>query len=157
MYNPILRVNIKGTVKKRAVSPWVLEVKPCKVNCRPHVNRFACSSRLIINPLYDWLESLWKGLFVLLFCRYHGPESVHTAMRYYSDLIYSIVYYKFEWDVFFYFDSQSFWITINYQYSMFFIHSFHLVARAKACVNDYRAALTAEKTAFTIYNSKVGK
>ena len=40
---------------------------------------------------------------------------------------------------------------------MFFIHSFHLVARAKACVNDYRAALTAEKTAFTIYNSKVGK
>ncbi|KAJ7346449.1 hypothetical protein OS493_040255 [Desmophyllum pertusum] len=35
--------------------------------------------------------------------------------------------------------------------------NFHLVARAKACVNDYRAALTAEKTAFTIYNSKFGE
>lgn len=35
--------------------------------------------------------------------------------------------------------------------------SFHLVARAKACVNDYRAALTAEKTAFAIYSSKFGE
>ena len=35
------------------------------------------------------------------------------------------------------------------------LYSYHLVARAKACVNDYRAALTAEKTAFAIYNSKV--
>ena len=33
--------------------------------------------------------------------------------------------------------------------------SYHLVARAKACVNDYRAALVAEKTAFAIYSSKV--
>lgn len=56
---------------------------------------------------------LEKALDVQL--KYHGPESVHTAM------------------------------------------SFHLVARAKACVNDYRAALTAEKTAFTIYNSKFGE
>ena len=24
---------------------------------------------------------------VFLFCRYHGPESVHTAMRYYSNII----------------------------------------------------------------------
>lgn len=38
---------------------------------------------------------------------------------------------------------------------MFLLYSYHLVARAKACVNDYRAALTAEKTAFAIYNSKV--
>lgn len=38
---------------------------------------------------------------------------------------------------------------------LFLIHSYHLVARAKACINDYRAALTAEKTAFAIYNIKV--
>lgn len=56
---------------------------------------------------------LEKALDVQL--KYHGPESVHTAM------------------------------------------SYHLVARAKACVNDYRAALTAEKTAFAIYNSKFGE
>lgn len=56
---------------------------------------------------------LEKALDVQL--KYHGPESVHTAM------------------------------------------SFHLVARAKACVNDYRAALSAEKTAFSIYSSKFGE
>lgn len=46
--------------------------------------------------------------------KYHGPESVHTAM------------------------------------------SYHLVARAKACLSDYRAALAAERTAFGIYSSKFG-
>ncbi|XP_074637547.1 clustered mitochondria protein homolog [Acropora palmata] len=35
--------------------------------------------------------------------------------------------------------------------------SFHLVARAKACISDYRAALNAEKTAFAIYSSKFGE
>ena len=32
-------------------------------------------------------------VYLFLFGRYHGPESVHTAMRYYSDLIYSGVVY----------------------------------------------------------------
>lgn len=56
---------------------------------------------------------LEKALDVQL--KYHGSESVHTAM------------------------------------------SFHLVARAKACISDYRAALNAEKTAFAIYSSKFGE
>ena len=44
-----------------------------------------------------------------------------------------------------------------YNLPCYFCFSFHLVARAKACVNDYRAALNAEKTAFSIYSSKVKK
>ena len=89
---------------------------------------------------------------MFLFCRYHGPESVHTAMRYCSNLIHSGIYLLIRVRFYFLF---SVGITINY--SVLFTHSFHLVARAKACVNDYRAALTAEKTAFAIYNSKVGE
>ncbi|KAK3743452.1 hypothetical protein QZH41_019537, partial [Actinostola sp. cb2023] len=34
--------------------------------------------------------------------------------------------------------------------------SFHLLARAKACVNDYRAALQNEKSAYTVYQTKYG-
>lgn len=33
--------------------------------------------------------------------------------------------------------------------------SFHLLARAKACVNDYRAALQNEKSAYSVYKTKV--
>ncbi|XP_028517937.1 clustered mitochondria protein homolog [Exaiptasia diaphana] len=35
--------------------------------------------------------------------------------------------------------------------------SFHLLARAKACVNDYRAALQNEKLAYGVYKSKFGE
>ena len=38
---------------------------------------------------------------------------------------------------------------------IFFVFSFHLVARAKACVSDFRAALQNEKSAYGIYKSKV--
>ena len=45
---------------------------------------------------------------------------------------------------------------IIYTFFLFLIFSsYHLVARAKACLSDYRAALAAERTAFGIYSSKV--
>ena len=37
----------------------------------------------------------------------------------------------------------------------FVLFSFHLVARAKACLSDYRAALQNEKSAYSVYKSKV--
>ncbi|XP_046840986.1 clustered mitochondria protein homolog [Xenia sp. Carnegie-2017] len=46
--------------------------------------------------------------------KYHGPDSIHTAM------------------------------------------SYHLLARAKACVGDYRSALQSEKLAFNVYQRKFG-
>ena len=47
------------------------------------------------------------------------------------------------------------YLSCHFLNNLCYFSSYHLVARAKACVNDYRAALAAEKTAFAIYSSKV--
>lgn len=124
---------------------------------------------------------------VLELFRYHGPDSIHTAMRWATQERYLwgnnwAISTNFNWFIIYMKQRGCYWSlsshSLSYFHALFlhcriliflydvvhyivffflFIISYHLLARAKACIGDYRSALQSEKLAFNVYQRKVRK